>query len=288
MKYVLITGVSTGIGHDATRYLLDKGFFVFGSVRKPSDASRLLAEFPNNFQALLFDVTDQEAIDQSLIVVKKVLAGKPLWGLVNNAGIAVSGPIKYVTSEELQHQLNVNVLGVHKTTNAFAPLLGATKGYEHAPGRIINMSSVSGLFASPFTGPYSISKYALESMNDVYRREFLPFGVDVIAIEPGPIKTPIWDKVKEVDLAAKFPNTDYDEMLPKAQEIIKSAEKNALPVERISRLIYKILTVKRPRTRYMVHHGKLGFNFVRKMLPTRLVDRIIKKAVFEKGGFRPF
>ena len=288
MKYVLITGVSTGIGHDATRYLITKGFYVLGSVRSAEDAKKLSILFPSNFTALIFDVTDQAAIDKSLLKVKKMLSGQPLSALVNNAGIAVAGPLKYVTSEELSHQLDVNVLGVHRTTNAFAPLLGATRDFPHAPGRIINISSVSGLFASPFTGPYSISKYALESMNDVYRREFLPFGVDVIAIEPGPIRTPIWDKIKEVDLAAKFPNTDYDDMLPKANEIIRSAEKNALPVEQISKLIHKIITIKRPRPRYMVHHGKLGFNIVRKLMPTRLVDRIIKKAVFEKGGFRPF
>jgi len=288
MKYVLITGVSTGIGYDATRYLIDKGYYVLGSVRKQIDADKLKDQFPDNFTPLVFDVTDQTAIDQSLLIVKTILNDQPLWGLINNAGIAVAGPLKYVTSEELSYQLNVNVLGVHRTTNAFAPLLGATKGFSHPPGRIINMSSVSGLFASPFTGPYSISKFALESMNDVYRREFLPFGVDVIAVEPGPIKTPIWDKIKEVDLAAKFPNTDYDEMLPKANEIIKSAEKNALPVKQISKLIYKILTIKRPKPRYMIHHSKLGFNLVRKYLPTRLVDRIIKKSVFDKGGFRPF
>jgi len=110
----------------------------------------------------------------------------------------------------------------------------------------------------------------------------------VIAIEPGPIKTPIWDKAKAVDLAAKFPNTDYDAMLPSASDMIKAAEKSALPVEQISKLIYKILTVKRPKTRYMVHHNKLGFNVVRKLVPTRLVDKIIKRSIFDKGGSRPF
>jgi len=288
MKYVLITGVSTGIGYDATRYLIDKGFFVFGSVRNQADAVRLSTVFNSNFKPLVFDVTDQEAIDTAILDVKKELSVNPLWGLVNNAGIAVPGPLKYVSSEELSYQLEVNVLGVHRTTNAFAPLLGATKNFGHSPGRIINISSVSGLFASPFTGAYSISKYALESMNDVYRREFLPFGVDVIAIEPGPIKTPIWQKVKEVDLAERFPNTDYDEMLPMANEIIAAAEKSALPPERISQLIYKIFTVKRPKTRYMVHSNKFGFNLMRKLIPTRIIDRIIKKSVFDKGGYRPF
>ena len=288
MKYILITGVSTGIGYDATRYLINKGFFVFGSVRKQEDATRLNTAFSSNFKALVFDVTDQEAIDAAIVDVRTELNQNPLWGLVNNAGIAVPGPLKYVSSEELSYQLEVNVLGVHRTTNAFAPLLGATKKFKHNPGRIINISSVSGLFASPFTGAYSISKYALESMNDVYRREFLPFGVDVIAIEPGPIKTPIWQKVKEVDLAERFPNTDYDEMLPMANEIIAAAEKSALPPERISELIFKIFTVKKPKTRYMVHSNKIGFNLMRKLIPTRIIDKIIKKSVFDKGGYRPF
>ena len=288
MKYVLITGVSKGIGYDATRYLTEKGFFVIGSVRKEEDTARLSVQFPSNFKAVLFDVTDEEAIKSAATEVKSILGGQALYGLINNAGIAVPGPLKYVSSEELTKQLDVNVLGVHKVTNTFAPLLGATRDFKHEAGRIINISSVSGLFASPFTGAYSISKFALESMNDVYRREFLPFGVKVIAIQPGPIKTPIWDKVKEVDLAARFPNTDYNDILPKAQDIIKSAEKNALPVEKISELLYKILTVKSPKLRYMVHHNKLGFNLMRRLMPTRIVDWIIKKFVFEEGGYRPF
>ncbi len=288
MKYVLITGVSTGIGFDATKHLIDKGFFVFGSVRKQQDADRLSALFGSNFMPLVFDVTDHEAIDRSLLIVKKTLGNNPLWGLVNNAGIAVAGPLKYITSEELNHQLDVNVLGVLRTTNAFAPLLGATNNFRHPPGRIINMSSVSGLFASPFTGPYSISKYALESMNDVYRREFLPFGVDVIAIEPGPIKTPIWGKTTVKDLKDRFPDTDYNEMLPKISKVLEATEKKALPVEEISKLIYKIFTTKRPKPRYIIHRGKLGLYLVRRLLPTRLVDRLIKKSIFEKSGSRPF
>lgn len=288
MKNVLITGVSSGIGYDTTRYLIEKGFFVFGSVRTEEDVVRLSTQFPNSFKALRFDVTDEAAIKKSAAEVQTLLGDKPLFGLINNAGIAVPGPLKYVTSEELTKQLEVNVLGVHRVTNAFAEMLGATIGFKYKPGRIVNISSVSGLFASPFTGAYSISKFALESMNDVYRREFLPFGIDVIAIEPGPVKTPIWDKVKEVDLAKRFPNTVYDEILPKAQEIIKSAEKNAMPVEDISRLIHKILTVRSPKPRYIIHHNKLGFNLMRKWMPTRLIDWIIKRSVFDKGGYRPF
>jgi len=288
MKYILITGVSTGIGFDATRYLIEKGFFVFGSVRNTEDAMRLSARFPYNFKALEFDVRDQKAIASAKNHVQEKLANQPLYGLVNNAGIAVSGPLKYVNYEELKLQLEVNVLGVHSVTNMFAPLLGATKGFQHPPGRIINISSVSGLFASPFTGPYSISKYALESMNDVYRREFLPFGVKVVAIEPGPIKTPIWDKVKEIDLAKRFPNTDYDELLPRAHKIIEDAEKNALPVEHVSKLIYKIFSIRSPKARYMIHKNKFGFNLVRKVVPTKVIDWIIKKSIFEKGGYRPF
>lgn len=288
MKYVLITGVSTGIGLDATRYLIEKGFFVFGSVRSQDDRIRLNSQFPTNFHCLIFDVTDADAIAKALEEVILKLGNKPLFGLINNAGIAVAGPLKYVSTEELTMQLDVNVLGVHRVTNAFAPLLGATRGYTHEPGRIINLSSVSGLFSSPFTGPYSISKYALESMNDVYRREFLPFRVKVIAIEPGPIQTPIWDKAKSVDLREKFPNTDYDELLPGAHKMIEDAEKGAMPVEKISKLIYKIFTIRSPKTRYIVHKNRIGFNLVRKLVPTKVVDWIIKKSVFDKGGYRPF
>lgn len=288
MEYVLITGVSTGIGYDATRYLIDKGFFVFGSVRKKEDAIRLSVDFPSNFQALVFDVRDQAQVDLAITQVKTSLAGRPLFGLVNNAGIVVPGPLKYLTSEEIAHQLDVNVIGVHRTTNAFAPLLGATRNFSYKPGRIINMSSVSGLFSSPFAGAYCISKYALESMNDVYRREFLPFGVDVIAIEPGPIETPIWQKARSINLQEKFPDTDYNDILPFADKMLSAAEQKAMPVERVSELIHKILTIKRPKTRYILHKGKLGFNLMRKFVPTRIVDKIMKRSIFDKGGVRPF
>lgn len=282
MNKVVITGVSTGIGFDATRHLIDKGMFVYGSVRTKTDADKLENLFPQNFKALIFDVTNHDAVFQAAAEVKEHLNGFPLFGLINNAGIAIPGPLKYLSTEDLARQLDINVLGVHRTTNAFAPLLGAVENFPHKPGRIINISSVSGLFSSPFTGAYCISKYALESMNDVYRREFLLYDVDVIAIQPGPIKTEIWNKVSVERLREKYPDTDYDFMLDKAGKILDGAKKSALPVHTISKLVYKILTVKSPRTKYLVHPKKLQFKFMRQFIPDRMIDKMIKKSFFAR------
>ena len=276
MKYILITGVSTGIGHDATRYLLDEGYFVFGSVRKQADADRLQQEFGERFQPLIFDVSDNDAIQKAVPLVEKKVGSEGLAGLINNAGIAYGGPLQHIPMEEFEHQFEVNVFGVMRVTQAFLPLLGAKESVTHPPGKIINISSVSGIFTVPFVGAYCSSKFALESLSDALRRELLMFGIDVIVLQPGPVQTPIWAKAKAND--NRYENTAYAKVFNKLDRLIGGAEKRALPVAVISKRIHQVLKAKRPQTRYILHSNKFGTWFISK-LPDRIVDYFIKRGL---------
>lgn len=286
MPYAVITGISSGIGLDATRMLIENGFHVFGTVRKVSDKQALLKQFPEHLDIIMMDVTEDEAIDSGMKYVQEQIGDSSINVLINNAGVAVPGPLMYMTDEEFFHQINVNVLAVRKLTNAFLPMLGFQEDFPHPPGKIINISSVSGLFNNPFNGAYSISKHALESMNDVYRRELLKFGIDVIAIEPGPIKTKIWNK--NIGGLDKYKDSLYGDLLKNADRMIKQAEAGALPVKHISNLILKILKSNKPKTRYMVHRKPLLFKIFSKWLPDRMQDRLVWKTLNKKDGkYRP-
>ena len=208
-KHIVITGVSTGIGRDALRLLHQKGYHIYGSVRKEADAKSLTEAYPQRFTPLIFDVQDQNAVNQAAKVVFETC--DRIDALINNAGIALPGPLQFVTESDFEKQMDINLKSVRRITNTFLPLLGTSPDFKGIPGRIINISSISGLFSSPFNGVYSISKHALESMTDVYRRELRRYGIKVLAVEPGPIKTKIWGK--NLNSMAKFADTDYYDCL---------------------------------------------------------------------------
>jgi NAD(P)-dependent dehydrogenase (short-subunit alcohol dehydrogenase family) len=208
MRSVVITGTSTGIGWGTAKVLIANGFRVFGSVRKTSDAERLAAEFGARFVPLIFDVTDEAAVKAAAADVRTALAGEKLAGLVNNAGVAVAGPLLELPIEEFRRQIEINLVGVVITTKAFAPLVGTDPQLQGNPGRIINISSVGGRNAVPFLAPYAASKFALEGLSESLRRELLPFGIDVIIIGPGAVATPIWSKAEQIDVTP-YLNTPY-------------------------------------------------------------------------------
>ncbi|MBA4210573.1 MAG: oxidoreductase, partial [Parvibaculum sp.] len=201
MKSVVVTGVSTGIGNAAARVLAKKGFRVFGSVRKEADAAALKKDLGESFVPLVFDVTDEAGVARAAAEVRAALGGEKLAGLVNNAGIAVSGPLIDLDPDEFRKQMEVNVTGPFLVTQAFAPLLGTDRALKGEPGRIVNISSVAGIRAMPFLGPYAASKFALEGFSEALRRELMMFGIDVVVIGPGPVKTAIWDKAEEIDIS---------------------------------------------------------------------------------------
>lgn len=269
MEYVIVTGASTGIGYAITKYLIDRNYFVFGSVRKAADAERLAADFgAQGFQALLFDVTDREAIEKARLAVSSVIGDQKLAALVNNAGIAVGGPLKYLSAEEVRQQFDVNVIGLLSVTQAFIPYLeNPTKA-----GRIINISSVSGILVSPFTSLYSASKFAVEALTHGLRRELYFHGVTAISIQPGPIKTPIWDKA--LSFSGRYDHTEYGKVLEDMDRFIKKTEQNAIPPERVAQVVHRALTSRSPRPTYLVMKGGL-FARIISWLPHAWVDKLM-------------
>ena len=273
MRSVVVTGTSTGIGWGTAKTLLRHGFRVFGSVRKTVDADRLVAEFGGNFVPLVFDVTDEAAVKAAAAQVRNALAGATLAGLVNNAGVAVAGPLLQLPIADFRRQLEINVISVVSVTQAFAPLLGTHPARNGPPGRIVNISSVGGQVASPFLSPYSASKFALEGLSESLRRELLAFGIDVIVIAPGAVATAIWAKAEEVDVTP-YLNTPYAEPLKRLRAYMLALGQNGLPPERIGEVVLQALTAARPKVRYRVTPQPLQ-DWIGRTLPKRFIDRVV-------------
>jgi NAD(P)-dependent dehydrogenase (short-subunit alcohol dehydrogenase family) len=273
MRSVVITGTSTGIGWGTAKVLIANGLRVFGSVRKTSDAERLAAEFGERFVPLLFDVTDEAAVNAAAADVRRMLAGERLAGLVNNAGVGVAGPLLELPIEEFRRQIEINLTGVVITTKAFAPLIGTDLQLTGAPGRIVNISSVGGRNAVPFLAPYAASKFALEGLSESLRRELLPFGIDVIIIGPGAVATPIWAKAEQIDITP-YRNTPYIVPLERLRAYMLKLGEGGLPPERIGEAVLHALTTPKPKVRYAVSPRPLE-DFMARMLPKRYVDRMI-------------
>jgi len=273
MKSVVVTGSSTGIGWGISKVLVSRGFRVFGSVRKPADGERLAKEFGPNFVPVQFDVTDEAAVAKGADEVAAALGGETLAGLVNNAGIAVAGPLLYLKLDEFRQQIEVNLTGQLIVTQAFAPLLGADRSRRGAPGRIVMISSVGGKNANPFMGPYNASKFGLEGLSESLRRELMIFGIDVIVVAPGAVATPIWDKADSVDVT-QYANTPYAKPLAALKEMMLALGRKGFAPERLGEAVYVALTAARPKTRYTVTPQPLQ-NAMMLTLPKRLVDSLI-------------
>ena len=272
----LVTGASTGIGRAAVKVLTGRGWRVFAGVRKPADADSLRREFGDKVAPLLFDVTDAGAVRAAAAEVRAMLGGRTLKGLVNNAGMGHGGPLAHQPVDEIRRVFEVNVLGAVTVSQAFIPLLGADPALTGGPGRIVNITSVGGRLAPPFLGDYAMSKHALEAFTDSLRRELMIYGIDVIAIGPGAVVTPIWDKAEQAD-ETPYAKTDYAPALKAFKERFVAEGRKGLPAERIGEAIHRALTAPKPRVRYAVVQNRF-FNWTLPMLlPKRVVDRLIAK-----------
>ena len=275
-RSVVVTGVSTGIGLATARVLASHGVHIFGSVRKPADADRVHAELRDRFTPLVFDVTDVDAIQVAVPVIADRLGGDTLFGLVNNAGIAVGGPLIHQPLDEVRRHLEVNTLGALAAVQAFAPLLGTDRARSGKPGRIINISSVAGRISAPFLGAYAASKRALEGMSHSLRRELLLYGIDVIIVNPGSVVTPIWDKAEQ-NTPSRYAGTDYEPMLRRFLASALRSGRSGLPPEAVGEVVWTALTARRPRTFYPVVRRRLLDWTIPLALPARLIDRLIAK-----------
>jgi NAD(P)-dependent dehydrogenase (short-subunit alcohol dehydrogenase family) len=249
---------------------------VFGSVRKLADAERLRSEFGGNFTPLIFDVTDEPAVLAAAREVRGALGGEKLAGLVNNAGIAVAGPVLELAADEFRRQMDVNVIGPIIATQAFGPLLGADPSLKGNPGRIVMISSVAGKNGNPLTPAYSASKHAVEGLSESLRRELMLFGIDVIIVAPGPVKTPIWSKGQEAVDVSRYRNSPYLPALQKVSAYMQHLDTIGLPPEKIAERVYDALTLPKPKVRYHIAPDRLRY-LLAAVLPKRAMDRIIAK-----------
>ena len=275
MRSIVITGVSTGIGWATAKLLLDRGFRVFGSVRKQPDADRLKAEFGTNFIPLVFDITDEPAVLAAGREVRAALGGETLAGLVNNAGIAIGGPVLELAVGEFRRQMDVNVIGPIISTQAFGPLLGSDPSLKGPKGRIVMVSSLAGKSGNPLMSAYSASKHAIEGLSESLRREMMLFGIDVVIVAPGAVKTPIWSKADEVDYSA-YDNSPFFPSLQRIRKFMLQLGESGLPAEKIAEVIAEALTSASPKVRYQIAPNPVQ-QLAAAILPKRMVDKIIAR-----------
>ena len=279
MKHMLITGVSTGIGYDLSKTFISGGYHVFGSVRKEKDFDRLQKELGEKFTPLLFDVTDHEAIQKAVPVVREKVGENGLAGLINNAGIALYGPTQVLPMSVFRKQFEVNLFGAIAVTQNFLPFLGAVQNCSHPPGRIINISSSAGKMALPYMGPYSSSKFALEGWSHALRRELMIYGIDVIIVGPGAIKTPIWTKTDNPP--PELLDSDYGRSMYNLRKLFFKHAEKAMRSDDLAQKILKLFESSRPKTRYAFLNNKFMQDTLPGILPDRVLDNILKKMLFK-------
>ena len=267
-----MTGASTGIGEATVLHLKTLGFDAIGAVRKDEDAERLEGR---GVRTVRIDVTNADQI----AAAREELGDAPLAGLVNNAGVAVAAPLEFLPIDQLRHQLEINVIGQAAVTQAFLPAL------RRGRGRIVNVSSIGGRVALPLVGAYNTSKFALEGMSDAWRRELRPFGVDVVVIEPGGVKTPIWGKSTETaDAMLDDGPPEVRQLYGKLIEGVRTrtqkiARETGSDPSEVAEAIGTALTADKPRTRYLVGRDAKVRARMAKVLPDRVMDRMILRAL---------
>ena len=278
VKAVIITGASTGIGRASVLRMDAEGWRVFATVRSEDDAEELRRAGSERVEPLLLDVTDADQIAATAERVGAEVGAGGLAGLVNNAGIAVMAPLETIPIEDLRHQLEVNLISQVAVTQAMLPLI------RSARGRVVFLSSIGGRMALPFGAPYHASKYGIEAVTDCLRQELRPWGIEVVAIEPGSIDTPIWERgEKRADAAAeKAPPAQealYGEQIESFRGAVRRTAERGIPPTKVADAIRHALTAHRPRTRYLVGADARGQALLGRVLPSRVMDRIIARAM---------
>ena len=271
---IVVTGASSGIGAACARHLDSLGFTVWAGVRKKQDGEQLARLTSARLHILMLDVTDPESIAAAAHTLSEAAGATGLAGLVNNAGISVAGPLELLPLSEVRTQFEVNVLGALGVTQALLPLL------RKARGRLVNISSIAGLAATPFLGAYCGSKFALEAMSDALRLELAPWGIAVSLIEPGAVQSQIWERATMAatrTLTGVAPESLalYAKPLSRMQEVMVRVAARAIPAEVVARTVARALTVSRPQARYLVGRDARFRALMKWLLPARLQDRLV-------------
>jgi NAD(P)-dependent dehydrogenase (short-subunit alcohol dehydrogenase family) len=266
---LLVTGASTGIGRACAIRFAELGYKTFAGVRKKSDGESLAADPSGNIVPVLLDVTRRESIDAALATV----GDEPLAGLINNAGVAILGPVELLSIDAWRKQFEVNVLGLVAVTQAFLPLL------RRGRGRIVNIGSIAGRSALPGSGAYDSSKFAVEAITDVLRIELHASGITVSLIEAGAVATPIWEKsLREVDDLSREVGPDeyarYTALMSAVRHEATESARKAIPVSAVVKAVEHAMTARNPKTRYLVGRDA-WFWLLLNLLPDKWRDRLI-------------
>lgn len=273
-KTILITGATAGIGRFAALYFARLGHRVFATGRRVEALEALTVEADGTLlSAVPLDVTDAESIEAARAYVDEVTGGYGLDVLINNAGYGVLAPMAELTDSDLRAQFDTNVFGLMAVTRAFLPAMR-----ERGAGRILNVSSVGGRVTFPFSGAYSASKYALESISDALRIELRPFGIDVVLIEPGPIKTEFGERSMAVVERYQRDDSPYAPVYEAAHGIAERAERFSVGPDVIVRVMARAIDARRPAARYVAPFRALVSLGVLKALPSRLSDALLSRA----------
>jgi NAD(P)-dependent dehydrogenase (short-subunit alcohol dehydrogenase family) len=271
---VLVTGASTGIGEHCALELARMGFEVFAGVRRPEDGEAIRAKAQGTLEPVIMDVTRPETIQNARARIEEHTGDRGMVGVVNNAGIVVAGPMEFVPLDELRKQLEVNVVGQVAVTQAFLPLL------RRSHGRVVNIGSIGGRMAVPFTGCYGMSKFAMEAFSDVLRMELKPWGLHVALIEPGAVKTPIWSKSRDTGVALReaLPADAailYGPQLDQLLKVVAVMEKRGVEPAEVTRAVVHALTSPKPKPRYVVGREAKAQALIRRLLPDPMIDNLV-------------
>ncbi len=276
MKTVLVTGTSSGIG-EATALRLDRaGMRVLAGVRNLADAEALAARASERLHPLQCDITDEASVQRAVLEASGVVGDDGLWGIVNNAGTGYPGPMEIISMADLQDQLDVNLVGHIRITQAVLPLVRAAKG------RLVFVGSIGGRIAFPFAGPYHMTKFAMEALVDVWRQELHPDSIEVSLIEPGVMSTSIWSKAGDrVDamLGSADPAMDrYRDRLRRFRSNLDSGDTHGSSPDDVAKSIEKALTARRPATRYPVGLSSRLVTQVAPVVPDKILDLLGRRA----------
>jgi NAD(P)-dependent dehydrogenase (short-subunit alcohol dehydrogenase family) len=278
VKSVLITGASTGIGKASALHMDAEGWRVYAGVRREEDANALREAASERLAPLMLDVTSEEQISAAAERVAAEVGEAGLDGLVNNAGIGIFGPLETLPIEDLRRQLEVNLVAQVAVTQAMLPLI------RRASGRIVFVSSIGGRIALPFGGPYHASKYGIEAVADCMRQELRPWRIDVAAIEPGSIDTPIWETGERIadEIAARTPSAQeqlYGKTIERFRVAVKRTAERGIAPEKVAKAIAHALTAPRPRTRYVVGADARAQGLLSRFVPDRMLDRMVARVM---------
>ncbi len=275
---VVVTGASTGIGRACALHLAARGFDVLAGVRRDEDGDRLREAAGSNggLTPVRLDVTDADSVRAAADVVEERTGEGGLAGLVNNAGIALGGPLEYLPIDDVRRQIEVNFIGQVAVTQA---MLGQLR---RAQGRIVNMGSIGGLSPPPFAAPYAASKAALRATSESLRRELRPWGIWVATVQPGAIVTPMWGKgaADAEDIRQRLPEGAaelYGSVLKNIGPTTEKMGASGMPPERVARVVEHALTARRPRRSYVVGRDAKMQIALDRILPTRAFDGLVRR-----------